>query len=181
MSSRRKPRREEAVQQLAGWIPQRERKIILRQLERTPAAGRDAAVQMALACMKAQQRTQVKAAQDAASDADRRTLVGARLPRSVADRVRAQAEKRDISVYRWIQEAVLTQLIEQESGRPSPSRIGKALASIVEEEAPWGLGAVCVEVSAAADQAAAAGAERLSIILEALAASLETKEPEAQA
>lgn len=39
---------------------------------------------------------------DRRTDKNRRTLVGARVPRDLADQCKAEAERRGMSVYRWV-------------------------------------------------------------------------------
>lgn len=39
---------------------------------------------------------------DRRTDKNRRTLIGARVPRDLADQCKAEAERRGMSVYRWV-------------------------------------------------------------------------------
>ena len=117
MSGRRKQRREEAVQQLAAWVPKTEQRLILRQLRRTPEAGRDAALKMAVTVMEAQEKTRARYDRESLADHSRRTLVGARLPRSVAARCSALAAGEGISLYRWIERAIRERIEAEEAAQ----------------------------------------------------------------
>jgi len=50
----------------------------------------------------AMERTRRKRASDRATDSRRRVLVGARVPRALAERVKDAARNKDVSVYRFI-------------------------------------------------------------------------------
>lgn len=115
MSGRRKQRRAEAEAQLAAWVPKTEQRLILRQLRRTPEAGRDAALKMAVAVMEAQERSRARYDRESLADHSRRTLVGARLPRSVAARCRTLAAGEGISLYRWIERAISDRIAQEEA------------------------------------------------------------------
>ena len=56
-----------------------------------------------------------KAREDAARDARRRVLVGARLDRGTADRVKAAANARGVSVYRFVRDAIEKELFHIET------------------------------------------------------------------
>jgi len=112
---RRKEKRAKASEALTAWSPARERAAVLRQLERTPAGSREAAARMALACRAAALRTRAKARSDHDTDAARRVLVGARLPRTTAERVQRAAARRGVSVYAWTRWAIEQNLAQEEA------------------------------------------------------------------
>lgn len=53
-----------------------------------------------------------KAESDARTDHERRVLVGARVPRSLAQRCRQAAERDGVSMYRWVTRAITAYLRE---------------------------------------------------------------------
>jgi predicted HicB family RNase H-like nuclease len=60
-----------------------------------------------------------KAESDHRTDHERRVLIGARVPRSLAARCRSAAERGGISVYRWVIQAIENQLRTEDPDRPS--------------------------------------------------------------
>lgn len=89
-------------------LPAADRHAIERALKRirTKAVTRGAALDMVADIVQAAARTRAKRAQDAASDHARRCLVGARLPRETANRYRAAAAEKGVSLYRWVSDAL---------------------------------------------------------------------------
>lgn len=60
------------------------------------------ALQMACSCILVGSRAVGKRLSDRRTDKNRRTLIGARVPRDLADQCKAEAERRGMSVYRWV-------------------------------------------------------------------------------
>lgn len=58
---------------------------------------------------------------DQVTDARRRTLAGARLPRETVERYRREAERRGLSMYAWVAEALRTHYAraQQQQARPA--------------------------------------------------------------
>ena len=72
------------------------------------------ALDLLAAVQDARARTARNRAADRETDARRRKLVGARLPRAVADRVTAAAAAEGLSVYEWTRNAIMAALTAAE-------------------------------------------------------------------
>lgn len=64
----------------------------------------------------AYERLRRKRGSDTATDARRRVLVGARVPRSMYERCRAAADGQGVSLYVWVMQALLAALQEEGGG-----------------------------------------------------------------
>ena len=73
---------------------------------------------------QARARTAQKAASDARTDRARRTLVGARVPRELAEKVKEAAEERGVSVYRLVVE-LLEQTFQSRKTEPELEKVKK--------------------------------------------------------
>lgn len=100
-------------------VDEHEQRAILRALDRLRADQRRAAARALLRLegrgpvpraralevvgdlIRAQARTDARRTSDARTDSTRRTLIGARVPRADADRYRAAAAEKGISLYAW--------------------------------------------------------------------------------
>ncbi len=51
-------------------------------------------------------RTRARRSSDRATDAKRRVLVGARVPRELGDKVKLAAQEKDVSVYRFVLDTI---------------------------------------------------------------------------
>lgn len=96
-------------------VPREERALLVRALRAACDGRRGTAVDALDWYTVARYRRGRKAQADAVRDARRRVLVGARLDRETADRVRAAADARGVSVYRFVREAVERELFRFES------------------------------------------------------------------
>ena len=101
----------------AAWLamPREERAMLVRALRAALDGRRGSTLDALDRYAVARYRRGRKAHADAARDARRRVLVGARLDRGTADRVRAAADARGVSVYRFVREAVERELFRFES------------------------------------------------------------------
>lgn len=95
-----------------GQISKEERDAVAAAMRRAAALrdGADAMTADILLIARASARHLRRRASDAATDGDRRMLVGARVPRSLAMRCRAAADAEGISLYRWTMNALLAAL-----------------------------------------------------------------------
>ena len=105
-------------------MDEHEQRAILRALDRLPVDQRRAAARALLRLsgrgpvsraraldvlgdlIRAQARTNARRTSDARTDSTRRTLVGARVPRADADRYRAAAAAKGVSLYAWVRDAL---------------------------------------------------------------------------
>lgn len=94
-----------AVSRALDRLPVDQRKAALRALRqvtgKAPLVLRVRAFEAIGDLIRAQARTNDRRKSDAQTDATRRTLVGARVPRADADRYRAAAAAEGLSVYAW--------------------------------------------------------------------------------
>lgn len=107
-------------------LPAADRKAAEKALRRikTRKPSRAAALDIVADMVQAATRTHAKRAQDAASDHARRCLVGARLPRETADKYRAAAAAENVSLYRWVSNA-LESAYRKNSAAQNPAEQGK--------------------------------------------------------
>lgn len=94
-----------AVSRALDRLPVDQRKAALRALRqvtgKAPLVLRVRAFEAIGDLIRAQARTNDRRKSDAKTDATRRTLVGARVPRADADRYRAAAAAEGLSLYAW--------------------------------------------------------------------------------
>lgn len=94
-----------AVSRALDRLPVDQRKAALRALRqvtgKAPLVLRVRAFEAIGNLIRAQARTNDRRKSDAKTDATRRTLVGARVPRADADRYRAAAAAEGLSLYAW--------------------------------------------------------------------------------
>lgn len=94
-----------AVSRALDRLPVDQRKAALRALRqvtgKAPLVLRVRAFEAIGDLIRAQARTNDRRKSDAKTDATRRTLVGARVPRADADRYRAAAAAEELSLYAW--------------------------------------------------------------------------------
>lgn len=95
----------ERVSAALEHVSARERSEIVRAIDRIKP-DRELDEYLALSVVAdvilAQERTRRKRQSDRRTDRARRTLVGARVPRAFADRCRAEASLRGMSLYAWV-------------------------------------------------------------------------------
>lgn len=107
-------------------VPREERAMLVRAI-RAALAGRRGSTLDALDCFAvARYRRTRKAQADAVRDTRQRVLVGARLDRETADRVRAAADARGVSVYRFVREAIEKELFHIETVCGIMGGVGKS-------------------------------------------------------
>ena len=101
-----------AVSRALDRLPVDQRKAALRALRqvtgKAPLVLRVRAFEAIGDLIRAQARTNERRKSDAKTDAARRTLVGARVPRADADRYRAAAAAEGLSLYAWTRAALNT-------------------------------------------------------------------------
>lgn len=104
--------RNSAKMEAKAWksMPKRERAALLRTMKDAAMGDFDSVVDGLTRYAVARYQHSGKAARDAAADARKRVLVGARLPRETAERVKAAARESGRSVYRFVADAVEREL-----------------------------------------------------------------------
>lgn len=106
----------ETAQKAWDSIPKEER-MLIRDAVHLAAHGRPSYARRTLdEYAVARYRQSGKAARDAAADADRRRLIGARLPIAQAERIKAAAAATDRSIYRFVIDALDREIERSQEG-----------------------------------------------------------------
>lgn len=102
-------------------LPAPDRSAATRALTRIRAGriSRAASLDMVADLVAAATRSHAKRSSDRRTDHERRCLIGARLPRTAADRYRAAAAAQGVSLYRWVSDALEAAAAAQEKGGSS--------------------------------------------------------------
>lgn len=89
-------------------LPAPERRTVTRALYslRRRHISQAAALEAASDIILARARTEARRESDKRTDARRRVLVGARVPRETAEQYRAAAERAGVSLYKWVADAL---------------------------------------------------------------------------
>lgn len=103
------PRTERAIIRALSQLPADQRRAAAHALYRLKGSGpvlRSRALEIVGDLIRAQARTSGRRRSDARTDAERRILVGARVPREDADRFRQAASRSGQSLYAWVRDAL---------------------------------------------------------------------------
>ena len=88
----------------------RQKAAVARRLEQVPESIREEVA----ACLEAMWAPAAQEAREYCQDLERRKTVGARVPREMADRIKAAADRQDLSVYAWVVSAFTAKLADDE-------------------------------------------------------------------
>ena len=122
------PRTERAIIRALSQLPADQRRAATHALYRLKGSGpvlRSRALEIVGDMIRAQARTSGRRRSDARTDAERRILIGARVPREDADRFRQAASRSGQSLYAWVRGA-LEEHAQDPAGDPGfrPRRSG---------------------------------------------------------